>query len=382
VFAGIWDATSGQQKFLEGDPITLNATVEGAPGSTTSRTYFVVFYTNWGESIGTSQATVSAPTTFTNTQYVALSWNQPAGVVRTEIYRKTGATYELLNNPYPQSSYLDKGAIRRTASGFPAVDRARQRAYIKTTVHNMPDAQTAAWLLQQLKFAIPKDYNKAKTTGKQWFIFGVADALGSVADATRALLVDKLSIDDKFGTFSRSPWDFDAKRGITSNPTGGDQGGSGGGGDPIDPGDTGYCPTFDMPIKVMAGGEAIEVRAIDLIDNEDIYRVINRQGIPCRYKAEVSPKTQVIYKLTASGTLLTASQDEPVAIDEVVEYKALKELVNGDMICTENGLEPVESNLRQVKKRHVVKISLIDSSERGFWAGGVAIHNRKPLEVS
>jgi hypothetical protein len=349
-------------------------------------------YTNWGESIGTAEVTVNAPTVFTNDEYVSLSWNQPPGILRTEIYRRTGGTVHLLNNPYPQSSYKDKGATRGTVPDFPVADRTRMRAYIETTAVNFTSPTTLRWILAQLNVAIPRDYDKSKTTGKQWYVFGIADPIdvesqsepeseSETEEVIRALLIDKFSLDDKLGTFTRSPWDFDAKRGVSSNPTGGDQGDVPTGGNPIEPGGTGTCPTFDMPIRVECGNDAFEVAAIGLVDHEDVYKIVNKQGVAVSYRAEVSASPVTIYRLRVGLMVLTASEDEPVFINDKDEYKLLRDITSGDTILTQNGVLHADSCLRQIKRQHVVKITLTEGAEKGFWAGGIGIHNVKPIDT-
>jgi hypothetical protein len=468
VFAGIWDDSPGQKKFLEGEPPLLTAEAQGTLGATT-REYFVVMYTNWGESIGTNVATVTdSAASLTNSNYVNLSWEQPAGIVRTEIYRNTGGTYVLLNNPYPQTSYKDKGATRSSEVGFPTVDRDRSRAYLATTRFNFATASASAWKLAQFNIPCPRGYDASQTTDQQWFVIGLTesvavaeseasqvvagagteDVIGTYtkrgtsggknyynlfgeADSTslyalvwtganwrntdgagtivytstdavdyphlvttwtlgsganpvpevteeqtdRAVYLDRLSLDDKFGIFTRSPWDFDAMRGITSQPQGGDIGPILE--PPIGPGGTGHCPTFDMPILIEDAGQRYEVTAIALVDNEDIYKVVNKQGIAVSYTATVSPEPQVIHHLRAGDKELRASFDEPVETDE--GYKLLRELHFNDTVLTQEGLASVESNLRQLKKRRTVRITL-DGDEKGFFANSFSVHNEKQID--
>lgn len=245
VFAGIWDDTTN--KFIEGSAITLNAEVEGLPTATTSTTYFVIFYTNWGESIGTAEVTVAAPTTYSDTQYVYLSWDQPVGVIRTEIYRKRGSLVKNLNPPYPAGSYKDKGATRGAdLSAFPTADRTKAKAYMRTTQHNLPLATTKRWIKSvQLNIPIPKDYNASLTTGRQWFVMGLTDPVKDASNAIvpHAIFIDRVSLSDKPGEFARSAWDADAKRSVTALAHSGDVGGLGGGSDgsgDVDPGGTNF----------------------------------------------------------------------------------------------------------------------------------------------
>lgn len=394
IFLGIWDNSPGQRKFLEGEAIALNATVEGSPSSVASTTYFVVFYTNWGASIGTSQVTVNAPITFTDSQYVALSWDQPIGIIRSEVYRKRGSEVRLIWAPYPQSSYKDKGAIHSTEifTAFPTTDRTRAVAYMETTRFNFPLATTLRWIKDtQLNIPIPKDYNAAKTTDRQWFVMGLVESVKDATNAVvpRALLVDRVSLSDKPGEFARSAWDSEALRQVTSTPHSGDIGGLGGGpsgGGGTDPGGTNFCPTFEMGIKVKRldlDGWVDNVQAIDLVDNEEYFRVINKNGQAVEYTATVSPKPQICYEMKTEYEMyqtLRASEDEPVFIDEHGTTICLKNIKAGDIVWGIEGPRTVVSNLRLLKKRHTVKISL-EGTEKGFFANGFAIHNEKPDQI-
>lgn len=386
VFIGIWDNSPGQRKFLEGAAIEITAEVVGSPSGTTETTYFLVFHTNWGASIGSEQVTIDAPANFSDTEYVALSWNNPVGTIRTEIYRKRSDVVANLNPPYPANSYKDKGATRGVPSEeFPSVTRTRAIAYMETNHFNFEAATTLRWIKdRQFNIPIPADYDAAKTTDKQWFVIGLKEAISDAeeVDVPRSIFIDRVSLSDKPGEFARSAWDSEAVRQITSLPHSGDIGGLGGGvfgGGSVDPGGTNFCPTFDMPIEVEENGVRKEVRAVELIDSEHLYKVVNRNGEAVEYTATPSPYPQVCYKMTAAGRKLTASEDEPVFIDEAGNTILLRNIKNKTIILAKEGLVTVESCLRLLRKRHTVKISL-KGQEKGFWCNSFAVHNFKPSE--
>lgn len=371
VFLGIWDNSPGKKCFLESDPVEINAEVIGSPAVTTSTEYFIVFTTNWGTTIGSEIATVLAPTTYTDSEYVGLSWIQPAGIIRSDIYRKRGSVVRQLNPPYPQTSYRDKGAVRGDVlAAFPAVDTTRSQAYMETTEFNFQEANTSEWILRQLNLPIPKTYDSSKTTDKQWFIIGLKE---EVEDGERAIWFDRISLDDKPGIFARSAWDSEAKRNVSSQPQSADIGSFGG---PIGPGDTDYCPVFTAPILVEKDGVRMEISAIHLVDNEEIYRIINLDGEPDEYTAEVSPEAQVCYSMYAAGRELRASENHPVFTDDAGNCISLKNLKESSIVLGREGQIPVESNMRLAKKQHTVKISL-KGRQKGFWVAGIGSHNRK-----
>src|SRR6185369_13550105 len=102
------------------------------------------------------------------TNYVVLQWTQPPDVVRSEIWRKTGGTFERLGFPYPAASWKDKGTVKNSGGGFPAVDFKRQRAFVQLLDTNFAPATSKRWQLGQVNIAVPFDYDLSKTTDKQW----------------------------------------------------------------------------------------------------------------------------------------------------------------------------------------------------------------------
>lgn len=380
ILAGIWDNSSGQKKFLEGMNPTLSAIVEGTPSATVSREYFVVMYNDWDASIGTSKITLAnAPSDasyVTGSVYVYLNWAAPVGVVRTEVYMKSGGVTKLLRTPYPQKDYKDNGTSLKTVSDYPAVDYTRTSALIKTTERNFREASSNEWRLAQFNITIPSDYSQAATTDKQWFVWGLQEAL-SGSGATRALLVDAISVDDKLGTFTKCPLDFFAKRPVSSTPTSGNQGTTTtGGGTGIPPSGTGHCPVFESMIEVSENSEIKTVPALSLLDNQHRYKIVNTTGGLSDYTASLCPK-QTIYTLTTTdGFSTSASELEPIiqtASD--IDGKLLKNISFGDNILTKSGVRQAIGIYCLPIKKHVIRITL-QGAEKSFWADGVALHNK------
>jgi hypothetical protein len=371
-YAGVWDNTAGQRKFLEGTKPTLSGTAQGTTGAT-SRDYFVLMYLSDGSTVGTDVVTVAnTNATPTPTNYVSLSWSQDPGVVKSEVYRKTGATYERLGFPYPAHTYYDNGTVNNTVVGFPTPTHLRRRAVTQITTANFAKASSAEWRLGQMNIVIPKDYDSSKTTDKQWFVMGMNTGFSGTG-SDHALLIDKISLDETYGIFSKSPLDFFAKRQVSTSASSGDQGTSGTGGPVIDPGGGIGCPVFEELIETDQG----KVRAIDLVDNEADYKVIDRNGDAVTYLAEIMPP-QEIYTLIAGPYKITASASHPVFTDVTDLFgKPLSRFAKDDIIYTKSGNVAVDFTVRRFRKRHTVRISL-KGPEKGYWQGGVAVHNRKP----
>jgi hypothetical protein len=378
-FAGIWDNSAGKRQFLEGTQPSLSGTMVGTTGAT-SRDYMVLMYLSNGTTVATSTVTVAdTNATLDSTNYVSLSWEQEPGVVRSEIYRLTGATYELIGLPYPANTFYDTGQTLVTVGSFPASTRDNFRAYAKVTEESTFRLASAnEWRLGRMNVVVPSTWNKGGVTDKLWFVLGF-DTTITGTDSTRALLVDLISLDDKFGIFTRCPLDFLAQRQITTSPPSGSQGTSGGGGGDVPPGGGGEepeCPVLSDLIDTDHG----EIQAAELIDNEHKYLIKNRLGKYVGYKAKVN-QPQHVWTLLAGEYKITGSKQHPVFTSEQdVVGKPLYRFQQGDIIQTVAGLQTVDALIKHFKKRHTVKISL-EGEEKGYWHNRVAVHNLKEHEL-
>ena len=372
-FGGLWDNSAGQRTFLEGQRPALTGSQQGTTGAT-SRDYMVLMYMADGSTVSTTTLTIAnTNATLSTTNYVSLTWPQEPGVVKTEVYRKTGSTYERLKFPYPANTYYDFGPANNTVGGFPTPTRLRHIAKTQVTSANFRPASALEWRVGRMNIVVPSDYNLGNTTDKQWLVLGMnAGFSGSGSD--HALLVDLVSLDDKFGVFTRCPLDFEAKRGVSIAPTSGDQGTSGGGGGDVPPGGGGFCPVFDDLIDTDHGA----IRAVDLVDQQHKYKIINRNGEPAGYDIQVIPP-QDVYTLIAGDYKLTASKMHPVFTTDVdFVGKPLYSFTECDTILTRRGIVQVDAVIKHFAKRHTVKISL-KGNEKGFWQNDIGVHNYKPI---
>ena len=376
MYMGFYDNTPGRRQFMEGTELQLAASYTGTPGPTT-REYFVLLYLPWGGTVGTAKFTLTNTAAVLDTNnYVTLSWDQPAGITRSEIYRNTGGVYEKLLYPYPAQTYYDRGQTSSTVTAYPVATQKRPMAYIETTSDNLAPARSDKWQLGQFNVPVPSTYATPASADKQWFVMGLKNTIvGGSSD--HALLIDLVCVDDKYGTFSRSPLDFLAKRQLSTTATSGDQGGAGtpGGDGGIDPGDgRGGCPVFGELIETDHG----DVPAIDLVDNEHRYQIIDRYDRTVKYKAEIVP-AQPVATVIAGDRELTASLAHPVFTDETDQFGTkLKLLSVGDTILTKTGTVSVSSIIHHPRPLHTVRITLF-GQEKGFWQNGFGVHNVKPL---
>lgn len=370
-FAGLWDNSAGQRKLLEGTQPTLSVTQQGVTGATT-REYMVLMYRGDGSTVATERITITdSNATLSTSNYVELSWQQEAGTVRSEVYRNDSGTYYRVGLPYPAATFYDTGQTLNTVGGFPTATRNMFIAKAQATEANFEPASANEWRVGQMNIPVPSTYNKSATTDKQWLVLGFNTTITGT-DSDRALLLDLVSLDDKYGVFSKCPLDFQAKRGVSTQPTSGSQGTTGGGGNPIPPGGGGYCPVFTDLITTDQG----EVKAVDLVDNDHKYKILNRLGQYVSYTAKIIPP-QPVYTLLAGDYKLTASKSHPVFTNELdIVGKPLYRFKENDIIQTKAGLQKVDVLVKHFKPKHTVLLSL-DGEEKGFWQNGIAVHNRK-----
>ncbi len=387
LFCGIWDNTAGQRKYLEGDALTLSASVVGSPAGTTSREYFVVARTSWGRTIGTNTVTVAnAPdnSSFSASCYVSLSWTPVTGAVAYDVYRKTGATYQLLRVVYPQNSYFDSNYTEKTVVSYPTPDDTKATAYVLTTQYNFKP--TTSWQGIPINIPIPSTYDQSLTTDKQWLRIGLDSAMTG-AGMQWGLQIDLISLDDGNGNFSRSPLDFFVKRGNAITASGGSQGtvGTGGGGLEVPPGDTDLCPVFESLTWASIDGRLEQISMIDLFQLREKgfdVKILNRRHELVEIeKMQISARPKTVYTLFLSNDKqTTCSENQPFFADATDTLgKSLKTLSIGDKIQTKDGVAEVTALIRQTKKRSVISTT-IAGVEKGFWIDDIAGHNRKYRE--
>lgn len=254
LYAGIWDNTAGQRNWLPAGAFAITGVTVGTPGATTSRDYLVVARTDWGRTISSAVVTVAnAPANgnfVSGSVYVKLSWTPIPGVIAYDIYRKTGAVYDLLATESIANGYFDQGTIRTAGiGGYPSTSGTNAIAYVATPdgiLDSLPiDGVAASW--QSIIFAIniPATYNLGNTTDKQWLRVGWTQALTG-ADATRGVLLDLFYLSYISGAWAHHPDDDKGVQIPASAPAGSSQGGTGSGGggfEPPRPG-TGGTPDF------------------------------------------------------------------------------------------------------------------------------------------
>jgi hypothetical protein len=190
--------------------------------------------------------------------------------------------------------------------------------------------------------------------------------------STRALLLDKISVDDKYGFYTICPLDFNAKRNTSTTPTSGDQGGIG---IPIPPGGGDDCACFDDYIETDKG----QVRIRDIINEEFKYKIKGKNGRFYDFSMNVTRKQKVMRIVLEDGTMLSGSLTHRVFVSEIdVVGKPLDELKLGDEVFTASGVKKITDIINLGKEEHTVRIT-VKSADKSFWQNGVCVHNSKPI---
>lgn len=222
---GIWDATSGQDRFLESSNFDLSVAVVGTTGSTTY-SYVVLGDLDDGTTIISDVVTITnGNATLSASNYNRLTWQNKTGILRFRIYRETGGVakrvFTITNGGGDYNDYgTDEG---ETLGSLPTASVVRPIAY-KVTEGTFNPGDTG-WIPVLIPIEIPSTYNTSNTTGKQWLRIGVEGAAGDA----RLILLDRIMLSVSDGGWQRSARDFNRilNQNPSSLPTETDQGDTG-----------------------------------------------------------------------------------------------------------------------------------------------------------
>jgi hypothetical protein len=216
-YAGIWDNTAGQEKWVAGLTLALTSTVEGTPGATT-RDYRVIVTTDKGETYQVDMAPiVNAPNAASTVNFVRLSWPAIPGRISARVEKLQGGVYSLLTTITSGSTeYNDYGDTGTVIGAFTTGTLTAIRARIQDNAFS-PEygvVKNFAYAIQ-----VPSDYDISLTTAEQVLRVGLS---ANLTDA-RQLILDRFQLGFNFGGFQRSAADLAVVNhvSISSSPTGG-----------------------------------------------------------------------------------------------------------------------------------------------------------------
>jgi len=258
-YAGIYDNTAGQRKFIEGGSFTITDDQGNDPGVTygipgaTSVDYKAIAYTDSGEQAESNVLNFpNAPSTFDGNNHPRVKFSGVPGFIKFEIYRLKDGVYTLqhvVGNSIDGVFYDVGNPPVRIVDAFPTVTLTKPRAYAITSTFVPGSLTGLGWIRQALTILVPTTYDRSVTgTGMQYLRIGFN---GLTTDA-RQVLIRKLGLSMGSGKWARSPEDI--RTGVhssVSSSAAGAGSGSGGGIDPPPPGGGGGCVLLDSTFSLI-----------------------------------------------------------------------------------------------------------------------------------
>lgn len=227
ISAGIWDATSGNEGWLEASNLSLSVSPVPSAGGTTY-SYVVLAYLDDGRIVMSNTVTIATgPAALSQTTYNRLEWQNVTGVNKFEIYRQKGAAVaRIFTITNGEHAYNDYGTNEAVVGSLPTAAEERNLAYAVSPQFDPADLGVGSWMAVLIRIPIPETYNSSSTTGKQWLRVQIE---GQVADV-RMVLSDRWCLSTSNGGWNRSARDLNRiQTGNPSSlpPSGGGQGGGG-----------------------------------------------------------------------------------------------------------------------------------------------------------
>lgn len=195
IWCGLYAEQDGTWDWIQGDFDIDYEVLDGNDVlSGTSRDYRILVTTDRGFTILSNTLTIAnAPsnTNFSNGWRVYLSWKTALkyGVQTYDIYRKTGATYVLLQQiTTGLTSTLDNNSTEDTAVGWPSATFNALVAYTATipdVIDSLPysgDPLNPLWATIPFTLKVPASYDMSLTdlTKSQWLRWGFSSITGNL----------------------------------------------------------------------------------------------------------------------------------------------------------------------------------------------------------
>jgi hypothetical protein len=384
--AGIWDATSGRQRFLESSNLDLSVTVVGTTGGTTYD-YVILADLDDGRTIVSDTVTIAnGNASLSTSNYNRLEWQNAAGVLRFRIYRTTGGVtkriFTITNGAHDFNDYgsTDEG----TVGSAPTAGEQRPVAYAVSGEIDPVSIGSGEWMTVLLQLTISDTYNASTTTGRQWLRLQIE----GLTAQERMVLLDRVSLSTSNGGWNRSSRDLAliTSTSPSSSPT--DGGGQGGGGI-----DEGGCFTLDTKvIQCDQDGKNFRYTPIGELKRGDfVFSGANKVFRIVRPKD--STVKEIVYVTMASGIEFSCSLRQRV-ITSRADKKGTRidDLTIGDEILSWLDEKVVRDTIVDMvfikQKTKVRELSLhgghnfiagrVAGKKKGFC--GAVVHNEKPIQ--
>jgi cell wall assembly regulator SMI1 len=394
----IHDGTSGQNKIIEGQVVTLTATPVGTTGVAT-RSYILEVVTTTGSffsNVSPSSVSTVATSSINNSNYVALSWPQFLEASSYRIWRSASDVsggYRLIGEIFNGATSLkDKGGIpsvRYNGTGTaPSQVNSKALAYIDGIGEQLTND------LQNFVFTIkvPVTYDPSLTTAKQYLrleLLHEDNSDTSTSDVSAGgLVVDKVGLSYTGGRWTPSANDQLVQATIqATNPL--PSPGGGGGGSPPDPGGGGgdtnggcfVASTLVTVLKLDGGREKLPISQI-----KKGMRVVSvdEKGYACESTVVrvIRKRTSKLYEFcTTSGKSVVCSPTQPFIrrVGDVQGQKAFKITERDTFLTLEgNDIQAVAEFLEYIESwncpTNVYSLELNDKT-RTFVANDIVVHN-------
>lgn len=385
VYAGFWDNTGGQQKWLEGSDFTPIAANYGIPGSRTIE-YKIKATTDSGAEILSAAVTITtAPSTLSSDNHVRLSFSGAPGFILYEIYRKVAGVYYrvgIIKNSIDLQFFdmVESGDTVVMVAGYPSVSGNRPQAYAITSEFVPGDLSVGTFAPHVLTIAIPTTYNKSNTTvGNQWFRFGVDELMASGDE--RGIVIRRLMVSEGFGAWTKHSKDFTA----ASSPTGTPASSPPSGGTTTDPPPEGgsgrpECVAIDTVTQALVDGEVVDT-TFEQVEKDSLL-VCGAMALKVR-KAKQGTVQEGWELHTENGLALTCTGTHRLIRSHVDRTGISVSVVKiGEFVLT--CVDGVFAQSHVVRKIPVLGEIIIKSVDMPaphlFIANGFVCHNRKVLE--
>lgn len=196
IYAGFWLNNGVDSYWIQGDgTFAVTGSVNGSPSTTIDRKYRIFARTDRATSFLSTELDIpAAPTNaaFALGASVSLTWNRlsDVGIISYDVYRKTGAVYELLQQVESgANTYLDNNVVERTESGYPTATDDRSIALTTTRTDKSPNGLNALfvngrdvqWSTLSMPIRVPFDYDSS-VGDEQWLRIGFGGLTDEAAD--------------------------------------------------------------------------------------------------------------------------------------------------------------------------------------------------------
>lgn len=326
-FAGIWDATATQKRFLESSNFDLSISPVGTTGST-SYEYVVIADLDDGTTVMSDVVTVAnGNAVLSTTNYNRLTWENAAGVLNFRIYRRVAGVvkriFTIRNGGHDYNDYgTDEG---ETPVSLPTASGVRPIVYRVSGEYDLN--APGSWRVVTLKLEIPSTYNTSQTTDKQWLRFGIE---GHPA-TERLVMLDRVMLSTSNGGWQRSARDLNKilNQNPDSNPGGGQ-------------GNTGIGTCFVLNTQVIVcdrdGQNMRQMEIGDIVPHEHyvfsgarkVYKVVGVKDGVTNEIISITLDNGIGFECTPSEKFITSRADKKgTRIDDLS--------IGDEILCYDNG---------------------------------------------